>query len=261
MIDIHCHILPGIDDGPATLDESIEMCRIAAADGIETIVATPHFKPGTFDHAGVDIIRGVSALNDELKRQGITVKILPGADVGVTPELAGHLARDPFLSINGTGRYFLAELPHETIPAKWDQFLLALRRQGVVPILTHPERNRWFLNRREALVSYVLAGGLVQITAMSVTGRVGADVREYCRFLLRRNLVHVIATDAHSIDQRPPILSQAVKVASDLIGESAASMLVRDNPRAIIEGRPFAAPEPVMTTEKKRSWFQRVLDI
>jgi len=261
MIDLHCHILPGIDDGPSTLDEAVAMCRIAHGDGITTIVATPHFKPGTFEHGGGEIVRGVAALNTELKQQGIKVNILAGADISVTPELAGYLASDPFLSINGTGRYFLAELPHETMPAKWDQFLLALRRKGLVPIITHPERNRWFVSHREALVSFVLAGGLVQITAMSVTGAVGPEVRDFCRFLLRRKLVHVIASDAHSVAQRPPVLSGAVKIASDIIGQVEAERLVRDNPRAIIEGRNFEATEPVISMADKRKWYQRILDL
>lgn len=259
MIDIHCHILPGLDDGPSTLDESLEMCRIASADGIATIVATPHFKPGTY--AIHDLSGHIRTLQNELDRQGIGITILPGADVSVTPELPAYLSQYRELTINGSGRYFLAELPHEAIPAHWDQFLLSQRSKGIVPIITHPERNRWFLNHPDALAPFVMSGGLVQITAMSVTGGVGPDVREYCLFLLRRHLVHVLATDAHSTAQRPPILSAALHAASELIGESAAKRLVSDNPQAIIEGRPVDAPEPVMITVKKRSWFQKVLDM
>ena len=259
MIDLHCHILSGIDDGPSTLDESIEMCRIAAADGITTIVATPHFRPGSYELN--NIAEHIRILQNELDSQRIGLTILPGADVYVTPELPGYLGQYRELTINGSGRYFLAELPHETIPAQWDQFLLSLRSRGIVPILTHPERNRWFLNHPDALVPFVMAGGLVQITAMSVTGGVGKDTRDYCSFLLSRNLVQVIATDAHSPDMRPPILSEALKAASDIIGGDAASRLVRDNPQAIIDGRTFEAPEPVIKEARKRSWFQRVLDL
>lgn len=259
MIDLHCHILPGIDDGPSTLDESIEMCRIAAADGIKTIVATPHFRPGTYDCG--DVGKHVTALQQALRVHDIGIQLLPGADVGVTPEMVFHVEEDRRLTINGTGRYVLAELPHEAVPSGWDRYLLSLRERGVTPILTHPERNRWFLNHRDALIPFVLAGGLVQITAMSVTGAVGEDVREYCHTLLRRNLVHVIATDAHSVDQRPPVLSDAVKAASGIIGQEAASRLVEDNPRAIIEGRPFDTPEPVMRMPDKRKWYHRILDL
>lgn len=259
MIDLHCHILPGIDDGPSTLAESIEMCRIAAADGIKTIVATPHFRPGTYDCD--DVGKHTAALQKEILSRGIDLTILAGADVSVTPELVYHVEEDRRLTINGTGRYVLAELPHEVVPLGWERFLLSLRVKGITPILTHPERGRWFLNHPEALVSFVLAGGLVQITAMSVTGSVGYDVREYCNFLLRRNLVHVIASDAHSADKRSPVLSGAVKAAAVIVGEANAYKLVRDNPQAIIDGKPIDAPEPVMMVAKKRSWFQKVLDM
>lgn len=259
MIDLHCHILPGIDDGPSTLDESIEMCRIAAADGIKTIVATPHFRPGTYDCD--DVGKHVAVLQEEIASRGIDLTILPGADVSVTPELVYHVEDDRRLTINGNGRFVLTELPHEAVPSGWDRFLLSLRERGITPILTHPERNRWFLSRPEALVPFVMAGGLVQITAMSVTGAVGDDVQEYCRFLLRSNLVHVIATDAHSIDQRPPVLSEAVKAAADIVGEANAYRLVRDNPRVIIDGLPLDVLEPVVMSAKKRSWFQKVLDM
>jgi protein-tyrosine phosphatase len=133
--------------------------------------------------------------------------------------------------------------------------------RGFSPILTHPERNGWFLSHRDALYPFVSAGGLVQITAMSVTGGAGEVVREYCRFLLQRNLVQIIATDAHSVDQRPPVLSEAVKAAADIVGETSAFGLVRDNPRAIIEGRTFEVPEPVMRMPEKRKWYQRILDL
>jgi protein-tyrosine phosphatase len=235
------------------------MCRIAAADGIKTIVATPHFRPGMYDCN--DVGRHVAVLQKEILSQGIDLTILAGADVSVTPELVYHVEEDRRLTINDTGRYVLAELPHEAVPSGWDRFLLSLRERGITPILTHPERNRWFLNHPQALVSFVLAGGLVQITAMSVTGAIGSDVRDLCHFLLRRNLVHVIASDAHSVDKRPPVLSEAFDVAKSIIGQAAALRLVLDNPQTIIEGKSIDAPEPVMMNAKKRSWFQKVLDM
>jgi len=259
MIDLHCHILPGIDDGPETLDESIEMCRIAAADGITTVVATPHFRPGTYDCG--DVGTHVADLQKEIDSRGIGLTLLAGADVSVTPELVYHVEADRRLTINGTGRYVLAELPHEAVPSGWDRFLLSLRERGITPVLTHPERNRWFLSNRDSLVPFVLSGGMVQITAMSLTGAVGNDVQDYCRSLLRRNLVHVIASDAHSADKRPPVLSTAVNAAADIVGQAAARCLVLDNPRAIIEGRAVDPPDPVMMPARKRSWFQKVLDM
>jgi protein-tyrosine phosphatase len=261
MIDLHCHILPGLDDGPETVDEAVEMCLIAHKDGIRTIVATPHFRPGRYDYSEEAVISALEGLRSEVARRGIDLKILAGADVTVTPELPLHLSMRRGLTINNAGRYFLAELPNGAVPARWDQYLLSMTSRGFSPILTHPERNGWFLSHRDALYPFVSAGGLVQITAKSITGGAREDVREYCHFLLRRNLVQVIATDAHSLDQRPPVLSEAVKTAADIIGETSAFRLVRDNPRAIIEGRTFEVPEPVMRVPEKRKWYQRILDL
>lgn len=259
MIDIHCHVLPGIDDGPETLAEAVEMCRIAADDGVGTIVATPHYRPGMFENT--DISGHVDRLQHELSLRSIPVRILPGADVVVTPELSVHLAQHPQLTINGTGRYVLAELPHDAVPARWEEFLLSIRSSGITPIITHPERNRWFLAHPDALFSFVTAGGLVQITAMSILGANGHESREYSRHLLKRGLVHVIASDAHSVDRRPPLLSGAVRIAGDIVGADNAVRMVNDIPQRIIDGRPVELRPAPLEGMKKRAWFQRIFDL
>lgn len=260
MIDIHCHILPGIDDGPVTLDEAVTMCRVATADGITTVVATPHFRPGRFAAPTTQVVEKITALEEELRRQGIVLRLLYGADVTVVPELVSHLEREAYLTINNTGRYFLAELPHDSVVPRWDHFLLSLLGHGKVPILTHPERNQWFLSHPDALYSFVTRGGMVQITAMSLTGRFGEEAREFSLMLLRHNLVHVIATDAHNSTHRPPVLSGGVKAAEKVIGIERARALVTTIPQAIIEGRPIAAPEPVpiAQAQKRTTWMQRL---
>lgn len=258
MIDIHCHILPGLDDGPDEMAEAVEMCRIAAADGIRTIVATPHFRPGTYQFSAEVTAKGIAALKSVIRREGIELAILQGADVTISPELPITLRSEKSLFIN-QGKYFLAELPH-AVPPRWEIFLLSLLQQGFFPILTHPERNAWFLNNPQALYSFVAAGGLVQITAMSLIGECGEDVREFCELLLKHNLAHVIATDAHSTGQRPPLLSEAVRVAEDMIGAEKASALVTSIPAAIVDGGSALCPEP-MAIIKKRTWIQRLLNV
>ncbi|MBI5204612.1 MAG: hypothetical protein HZA11_06820 [Nitrospirae bacterium] len=258
MIDIHCHILPGIDDGPETIDEAVEMCRMAHADGVKTIVATPHFNPGVYEPASAKVFGLAAELETRAKEKGIDIRILPGADVAVTPELPGHLKKEEYLTINSTGRYFLAEFPPASVPPKWDAFLLSLLSSGMVPIITHPERNAWFMEHPDALYSIVSRGVMVQITAMSITGAFGEDIQRYSIFLLQNNLVHVIATDAHSAAYRPPLLSEAVKMSSDMIGEDKAKALVTTIPVAIIEGKSVSLPEPVRPRGKKKGWLQKV---
>jgi protein-tyrosine phosphatase len=260
MIDIHCHILPGIDDGPATLDEAARMCRMAAADGISTIVATPHFKPGRFAASTAQVMEAIVALEEKIRRDEIILRLLPGADITVVPELAAYLKKEPYLSINRAA-YFLAELPHDSVLPRWEQFLLSQLDHGKVPILTHPERNHWFLNHPDALYSFVARGGFVQITAMSLTGQFGEEAGEFCRLLLRHNLAHVIASDAHNITRRPPILSEAVKAAAEVVGIARARALVTSIPQAIIEGRQITAPEPepIAAGRKRKTWMQKLV--
>jgi len=258
MIDIHCHILPGIDDGPETIDEALDMCRMAAADGIKTIVATPHFRPGMYEPTFARVNELIHTLTARTKEEGIDIRILPGAEVSVTPELLINLKNEEHLTINRNGRYFLAEFPSAAVPPNWDAFLLFLLKSGFAPIITHPERNTWFLTHPESLYSIVSKGVLVQVTAMSITGEFGEDIRKFSIFLLEHNLVHVIATDAHSAFYRRPELRAAVKIAWDIIGKEKAEALVTSIPEAIIEGRPCSVSEPVSHIQREKTWLQKL---
>ena len=261
MIDIHCHILPGLDDGPESLDESLDLCRTAAADGVSCIVATPHYKPGTYVFTGPRIIESVNVLQAAVHSIGLDIRLLPGAEVTVSPEMSADLKRGGHLTLN-QGRYFLAEFSPLSVPAGWDTFLLSFQKEGLTPIIAHPERNAWFVHHPEALAAAVQGGVKLQLTAMSLTGEFGCVSRDFAIDLLQQNLVHVIASDGHSINSRPPRLSEAVRLAADLVGRQRAEALVTTNPRAIIEGRPIPAMEPAQDLPpiktKKRTWFQRL---
>jgi protein-tyrosine phosphatase len=261
MIDIHCHILPGMDDGPETLAEAVAMCRAAAAEGIGTIVAAPHYKPGTYEFTGPGILEAVDILSGELKKQGLAIRILPGAEVTVSPEMKAALTPGGYLMINH-GRYFLAEFRPLSVPAHWDAFLLSFLNTGMTPIITHPERNAWFIHHPEALAAAVRSGILVQITAMSITGGFGPEVQDFSLHLLRNNLVHAIASDGHSADLRPPQLADAMALAADVVGRERAEALVTTIPQAIIDSWPIPALEPMeynpQTQAQGRNWLQRL---
>jgi protein-tyrosine phosphatase len=262
MIDIHCHILPGMDDGPGSLDEALDMCRAAAADGIKTIVATPHFRPGMYEFTGRKVVDAVTILETAARAGGLDLRILPGAEVAVSPETPSYLKKGRYLTVNNNGRYFLCELPPLSVPPNWDTFLLSLISSGLTPIIAHPERNDWFMNHPDALASAVGRGLLVQITAMSITGGLGVEARDFSAYLLRHNLVHAIASDAHSPDFRRPVLSEAYGIAADLVGRERAEHLVNTVPQAIIEGRdiPDLGPAKYGHPENtpKRTWFTRL---
>lgn len=236
MIDIHTHILPGLDDGPEGWEEAIEMCRLAEADGIECLVVTPHMMDGVYDNRREDVmekVRGLRQMIDGL----VNLKVLYGADVHLVTDLVERIEKDDILTINDKG-YLLLELPHHILPPSIDNLIFDLRLKGITPILTHVERSYWIQDGFHRVERFVDMGTLIQITAMSITGGFGGSVKSLSERLLRSRLVHIIASDCHSRRFRPPGLSSAFKVASKLIGEKDAYKIVRDIPLKVIEGIP-----------------------
>jgi protein-tyrosine phosphatase len=232
VIDIHCHILPQIDDGPSNITESIEMAKIAAIDGITKIVATPHIKDTL--HPVAKIERSVKVLNRSLTEMGIPIEIIKGADV--------NAMLDPSLlngyTINNTD-YILIEFPHSHLPKNSKEILFRMVIKGYHPIITHPERNFSVIKNPDLLFELLDTGLLVQITADSLTGFFGVDIKECALYLLERGVVSFIATDAHSSYQRRPVLSDGLKVAEKVIGKEKANNMVNLNPEAVITGKPL----------------------
>ncbi len=235
MIDLHCHILPGLDDGPRTDEEALEMCRMAWQDGVRQVVAMPHTLNGVYYNEGQTILEAVEALNRMLRGRGLGLEILPGSDVRVDPDLKALLRDGRVMSINNTGRAVMLELPDYFPPGPMARFFQALLGEGIMPVVSHPERCAQFRDRG-LLREMVELGAVTQVTAMSLTGEFSREIQAVARSFLEEGLVHVIASDAHSAHHRPPVLSRAVAAASEVVGEEAARALVTDNPRAIING-------------------------
>ena len=253
MIDIHCHILPKIDDGARDLQETLEMCRMAVADGITTIVATPHQQNGVYNNTSESILGQIETLKIALKEANISLEILPGADVYIDVNTVGKILQGKIMTINDTKRYFLLEFPAHTVPPNIEKIIDDLLLNNIIPVLTHPERILEIQENPLYVYELVSSGVLSQITAMSLTGGFGRRAKRCAKLLLQHNLVHVIASDAHSIDFRPPILSKAVRVASRLVGEERAIAMVTTIPQQIIRGEPLPkleAPLPI----KRRFW-------
>jgi len=257
MIDLHAHILPGLDDGAENLDESLDMCRAAVRDGVTTIVATPHTGNGNYDSSRDRILAAVSELTDHLRSRGIELTILPGADVYVHEQLDVLITNREAMTINDNMRYVMVEFPKRVIPPNYRGWLFRLALAGFTPILTHPERNPAIHDKTDIVREWIERGGLVQLTAMSLTGAFGQETRKCSEELLKYNLVHVIASDAHSALRRPPVLSKALEYAASLLGPDYARKLVEDYPSAIITGKTFNIPEPV---RKKKNFFLRFLN-
>jgi len=229
MIDIHCHILPDIDDGPRTFEESVAMARMAAADGITGIVATPHLNEKLYNPN--EISRRVSWLNHLLRIEKIPVSIMRGADVSVLFK-PGQIEG---FTINDT-KYILVEFPHTHLPKNSNEILFQFVVNGYKPIITHPERNPSISANPNLLIQLLVNNMYVQITAGSLTGEFGKDAQQCAEHLLRVGVVDVIATDAHSIGHRQPRLSEGMQAAAKIVGMERAKQMVIGNPTKIISG-------------------------
>ncbi len=258
MIDLHNHILYGQDDGARTLEESVKMCEIGYRDGIRTIVATPHILPGIYENDRSTILSKVALLNSELKTQNSAngfqspiadrqspIRILPGADVHFSPDLLERLQKKEIVTVNDQGRHLMIEFAFQGIPYQAEEVLFQLVTNGITPIISHPERNLEIEQRPRRYYEMVRMGCLGQVTAMSLTGEFGPEIKRSAERLLAKRLIHIIASDAHSLNGRPPILSAGVKAAEKIAGKKEAQKMVTEYPEAIIQGLRPDIPEPL----------------
>jgi len=245
MIDIHCHILPGLDDGPATEEEALEMARIAAEDGITDIVCTPHHLPGLYSTRPDAITAAVRALQASLNACGIRLTLHPGMEIHVSAADPEGLSQGKLLGLNGQGRAVLIELPHQFIPQNVDTLFWSFLSRDIQPVLAHVERYPGLLTDPSPLEEWVHMGIMTQVTASSLLGRFGPDVEDFAWRLLASNLAHILATDSHSPDFRRPHMSAASSALEDRLGRDVALDLVLHRPRALIQGQAIHLPDPL----------------
>lgn len=244
MIDLHCHILPGVDDGAQSLDEAVAMCRLAAADGCTAMVATPHQRRGAWWNDDTEGLRAQAGALQEAVGSGL--QVLLGGEVHAHPGVLDEIAQLPaggLLTLAGS-RYLLlelgpyqsshlaADLAHEIVIAGWR------------PVIAHPELIPWLAPDLGAVERLVALGAAVQVTAMSVTGDFGRRPQQDAMRLLDAGLVHFVASDSHGPHRRPPGLSRAFRAIALQWGEETAVRLTEDNPRAVIEDRPLPVLSP-----------------
>jgi len=255
LIDLHCHILPGIDDGPADIGESLDMARQAVLNGIHILVATPHSQNGMYINSNDDICRHVREINRILEDLTIQLVVLSGAEEHIRPDLGHAGIRRNISTINDNGRYVLVEFPFMTVPHGAMEVFFRMKQRGLTPVLAHPERNAAIQKNIEILYPFVESGCLTQITAMSLTGDLGEPAMTCAYQMMELRLAHVIASDAHSASNRRPELSSAVAVAAHLLGsQQEAENMVIQTPRAIISGQDINLKHPI-NPQKKKWWF------
>lgn len=250
MIDIHSHILPEVDDGPKSWDVSVAMCRMAATDGITHMVATPHANDRY--HYDREYLKGVLAHLQQLV--GDTIKLSLGCDFHLSYDNLQDAFSNPTRYVIEGSQYMLVELSNYSVPPQTTDSFLKLGDCGMTAIITHPERNPIVSESPQRIVEWAEQGCIIQMTGSALTGFWGERVRRVAQWLLERQSVHVLATDAHDTAKRVPVLSTARDAASVICGEEVADALVEANPRAIVNAQPLPYfPRPVAGSYRKSS--------
>lgn len=258
MVDLHSHILPGIDDGAKDLRTSIEMAKIAVEDGIAVMACTPHIYPGLYMNDATGIGQARDALQLELDRQGIALQLVTGADVHLVPGLLGALRAGRVPTLNRS-RYLLLEPSHHVAPPRFEEAVFQLVAAGYTPVITHPERLTWIEDHFPVFVKLVAQGAWMQLTAGALAGRFGKRARYWGERFLGEGLTHLIATDTHSTGRRAPLLSEGLRVAERLLGTQEAVRLVCERPRAILENASPANAAPLPASRGRRNWLARLI--
>ncbi len=249
MIDLHCHLLPGIDDGAPDLEVALAMARMAAADGVTTTCCTPHIYPGLYENSGPDILWRVDDLRTALATAGVPLGLSHGADVHLVPEVLSGLRTGRVLPLAGS-RYVLIEPSHTVRPPRFLESVFELTAAGYVSIITHPERLTWVDQHYDDFIALARGGAWLQITGGALLGRFGPKATKYAERFVGDGWCDVIASDGHSTGRRAPVLAEARARAERLMGADEARRMVVDRPEAVLANLPSAAvPRPPAHTD------------
>lgn len=246
VIDLHSHILPGIDDGAFDEEAALEMARQAVSEGVEVQACTPHIFPGVYPNTGPDILARVAWFQSLLDYEQIPLRVVAGADVHIAPNLVQLIRSGEVLTLGGS-KYILIEPPHHILPPRTEDIFFNLQAAGYHPILTHPERMTWIDQRYDLIKSLARSGVWMQLTAGSITGRFGQRPVYWSQRMLDEGLAHIVASDAHDPVQRRPSWRDALDALREQVGAEETLRLVRERPAAILSDiAPSKVHTPVM---------------
>lgn len=239
MIDLHCHMLPGIDDGPQTLEEALELARIAVANGITHSVVTPHIHPGRYENDAASILESLAMFRRAVADAGIPLQLGFAGEVRLGAEVLMMVQEGqiPFYGEYKGKQVFLLELPHSHVPPGSDKLIKWLLDQDILPMIAHPERNKDIMRRPEKIEPFVEMGCLFQLTAGSVSGHFGEPALATARLLLEKGCVTVLASDAHNAFHRPPQLDHGRDAAAEIVGVELATAMVTSRPAELVRGQ------------------------
>jgi len=260
LIDLHCHILPGLDDGARDREVSLAMARQEVAQGVTVVACTSHILPGLYHNSGPAIRQATNELQATLDQEGIPLTLVSGADIHMAPAFVAGLRSGQLLTI-ADSRYVLVEPPHHTAPPQLEDFFFNLVVAGYVPILTHPERLSWVPSRYEIVKKLVRSGVWMQITAGSFAGAFGRNALYWAERMLDEGCAHLIASDAHDAERRPPNLAAGRELVAKRVGREEADHLVLTRPMGILRDEsPSSLPGPLRVTDAENVSSQQAAD-
>jgi len=239
MIDIHSHILPGLDDGAKHITQTLQIVRQLHDSGFKTLIATPHVLEGRNTLSVAEILTVTEEVREQAREAGIPIEILPGAENYIFPEMAKWARAGKLLTLGNTGKYLLVEFPMLEIPHYTDQVFFELQVGGLIPVLAHPERYRGVFEEPERLIDWANKGVLFQLDLRSLSGHYGPRPKLMAERMLRSDLIHLVGSDAHRVSRSEGTYSEVLRSVEELVGESRFEELTLINPRSMLEGKPL----------------------
>jgi protein-tyrosine phosphatase len=256
LVDIHVHLLAGLDDGPATADDAQSMCKMMVEQGIRYAAAGAHQNEGYPDNSPDTIRAAVAKLDQQLKFHKVPLEVRPCAEVMVSSEMLNQLDRGELMTVGDSGKYLLIEMPHNLcVELKW--LVQQLYDRDITPILGHAERSPEVLHEPGRAEALIQAGCLFQVSSMSITDPGCREDATAIKTWFKRRIVHFLGSDGHSLRRRPPVMAAAYRQVIKWVGEAEAERICSVNGIAALRGRPIQAPTPLPAPKRWFAWLDR----
>lgn len=259
IIDLHTHLIPGVDDGAQSIEDSLNLARQAVAEGVEHLVLTPHHYNGRYVNHAKGVVEAAEQLQEILDQAGIPLQVYPSQEIRINEDLIDQLLNRDLLSLDDGGKYYLIEFPTASIPDYSQLIISQLINRGITPVIAHPERNHVFAKDLDLFASYIEKGCLGQLTASSITGAFGDYIQEVSCTMVERGLVHILASDAHSVDWRPFNMQAGFRVLEGKFGLNRVTEF-KENARSIFNGEEIVRQKIQKKTHKKEKTKKSIFD-
>lgn len=254
IIDLHSHLIPGVDDGAQTIEQSIELARQAVDEGVEHMVLTPHHRSGAYLNRREDVIKYAKDLQAEYDVADVKLKVYPSQEIRLTDKFVDDLYNGDLLPLDSAGNYYLIEFPSDRVPSMADEVIKEIIRDGITPIIAHPERNHELVNNLYRLYDFIEMGCLSQITTSSYAGYYGDKLVENSRQIIKHNLAHILASDVHHMKHRPMNVRVAFERLEKEYGQETVEYF-KDNARSIFNGDQVNKKKPIEPKKPRKKWF------